>query len=125
MEKRHLVIIVRKKQVLMPSGGYCSCYDTVFAGCFAEPADVHGVLLLSLLHGGQSLYWAAQVHKHSTWAATLAISKTAHLHIMVCSICRVHEINSLLAPFDYTTQPSWQNPKFLGEWRCRKRMMKD
>lgn len=30
---------------------------------------------------------------------------------------RVHEINSLLAPFDYTTQPSWQNPKYLGEWR--------
>lgn len=31
-------------------------------------------------------------------------------------VSRVHEINSLLAPFDYTTQPSWQNPKYLGEW---------
>lgn len=84
---------------------------------------MHGVLLLSLLHGGQSLHWATQVHKHSGWAVTLAILKTTRLHIMVCCICRVHEINSLLAPFDYTTQPSWQNPKFLGEWRCRKRMM--
>ncbi|PWA27517.1 hypothetical protein CCH79_00000104, partial [Gambusia affinis] len=26
---------------------------------------------------------------------------------------KVHEINSLLTPFDYTTQPSWQNPKYL------------
>ena len=32
-------------------------------------------------------------------------------------VSRVHEINSLLAPFDYTTQPSWQNPKYLGEWQ--------
>ncbi|XP_061757229.1 transmembrane protein 244 isoform X2 [Nerophis ophidion] len=39
------------------------------------------------------------------------------LYYTVVSLCigllRVHEINSLLAPFDYTTQPSWQNPKYL------------
>ncbi|XP_074471717.1 putative transmembrane protein 244 isoform X2 [Sebastes fasciatus] len=39
------------------------------------------------------------------------------LYYIVVSVCigllRVHEINSLLAPFDYTTQPSWQNPKYL------------
>ncbi|KAM8832190.1 putative transmembrane protein 244 isoform 1-T6 [Spinachia spinachia] len=39
------------------------------------------------------------------------------LYYVVVSLCvgllRVHEINSLLAPFDYTTQPSWQNPKYL------------
>ncbi|KAF0023292.1 hypothetical protein F2P81_023922 [Scophthalmus maximus] len=39
------------------------------------------------------------------------------LYYIVVSLCigllRVHEINSLLAPFDYTTQPSWQNPKYL------------
>ncbi|XP_061668758.1 transmembrane protein 244 [Syngnathoides biaculeatus] len=39
------------------------------------------------------------------------------LYYLVVSLCigllRVHEINSLLAPFDYTTQPSWQNPKYL------------
>lgn len=33
-----------------------------FAGGSAEPADVHGVLLLPLLHGGQSLHRAAQVN---------------------------------------------------------------
>ncbi|XP_032441730.1 putative transmembrane protein 244 isoform X2 [Xiphophorus hellerii] len=40
------------------------------------------------------------------------------LYYIVVSLCiglfRVHEINSLLTPFDYTTQPSWQNPKYLG-----------
>ncbi|TKS76028.1 Transmembrane protein 244 [Collichthys lucidus] len=39
------------------------------------------------------------------------------LYYIVVSACigllRVHEINSLLTPFDYTTQPSWQNPKYL------------
>ncbi|XP_036941737.1 transmembrane protein 244 isoform X8 [Acanthopagrus latus] len=39
------------------------------------------------------------------------------LYYIAVSLCigllRVHEINSLLAPFDYTTQPSWQNPKYL------------
>ncbi|XP_008298047.1 putative transmembrane protein 244 [Stegastes partitus] len=39
------------------------------------------------------------------------------LYYIVVSVCigllRVPEINSLLAPFDYTTQPSWQNPKYL------------
>nr|XP_020459259.1 transmembrane protein 244 isoform X1 [Monopterus albus] len=39
------------------------------------------------------------------------------LYYIMVSLCigllRVHEINSLLAPFDYTTQPSWQNPKYL------------
>eukprot|EP00064_Thunnus_orientalis_P019389 superscaffoldBa00004832_g19507 len=39
------------------------------------------------------------------------------LYYIVVSVCigllRVHEINSLLTPFDYTTQPSWQNPKYL------------
>ncbi|XP_049445256.1 transmembrane protein 244 isoform X3 [Epinephelus fuscoguttatus] len=43
------------------------------------------------------------------------------LYYIVVSVCigllRVHEINSLLAPFDYTTQPSWQNPKYL-EFTC-------
>ncbi|KAF7657687.1 hypothetical protein LDENG_00023320 [Lucifuga dentata] len=38
------------------------------------------------------------------------------LYYIVVSLCigllRVHEINSL-TPFDYTTQPSWQNPKYL------------
>lgn len=33
-------------------------------GCSSESVDVHGELLLPLLHGGQSLHWAAQVHKH-------------------------------------------------------------
>lgn len=36
-----------------------------FAGGSAEPADVHGVLLLPLLHGGQSLHRAAQVNTHT------------------------------------------------------------
>lgn len=31
-------------------------------GCSSESVDVHGELLLPLLHGGQSLHWAAQVH---------------------------------------------------------------
>ncbi|XP_042075036.1 transmembrane protein 244 isoform X2 [Haplochromis burtoni] len=39
------------------------------------------------------------------------------LYYIAVSLCigllRVHEINSLLAPFDYTAQPSWQNPKYL------------
>ncbi|XP_032399568.1 putative transmembrane protein 244 isoform X2 [Etheostoma spectabile] len=39
------------------------------------------------------------------------------LYYIVVSLCiallRVHEINSLLTPFDYTAQPSWQNPKYL------------
>ncbi|XP_056120859.1 transmembrane protein 244 [Rhinichthys klamathensis goyatoka] len=39
------------------------------------------------------------------------------LYYIVVSLCigilRVDEVDSLLAPFDYTTQPSWQNPKYL------------
>ncbi|XP_035851182.1 transmembrane protein 244 [Sander lucioperca] len=39
------------------------------------------------------------------------------LYYLVVGLCiallRVHEINSFLTPFDYTTQPSWQNPKYL------------
>ncbi|XP_067098413.1 transmembrane protein 244 [Osmerus mordax] len=39
------------------------------------------------------------------------------LYYVTVSLCigllRVHEVDSLLAPFDYTTQPSWQSPKYL------------
>ncbi|KTG03223.1 hypothetical protein cypCar_00025739, partial [Cyprinus carpio] len=39
------------------------------------------------------------------------------LYYIVVSLCigilRVEEVDSLLAPFDYTTQPSWQSPKYL------------
>ncbi|KAK6295150.1 hypothetical protein J4Q44_G00343760 [Coregonus suidteri] len=39
------------------------------------------------------------------------------VYYIVVSLCigilRVHEVDSLLAPFDYTTQPSWQSPKYL------------
>lgn len=35
------------------------------SGCSAESVDVHGVLLLSLLHRGQSLHWTAQVNSDS------------------------------------------------------------
>lgn len=30
-------------------------------------------------------------------------------------VIRVDEVDSLLAPFDYTTQPSWHSPKYLGK----------
>ncbi|KAG7461009.1 hypothetical protein MATL_G00205090 [Megalops atlanticus] len=29
------------------------------------------------------------------------------------SATRANDVDTLLAPFDYTTQPSWQNPKYL------------
>ncbi|XP_016295282.1 putative transmembrane protein 244 [Sinocyclocheilus anshuiensis] len=39
------------------------------------------------------------------------------LYYIVVNLCigilRVEEVDSLLAPFDYTTQPSWQSPKYL------------
>ncbi|XP_028858411.1 putative transmembrane protein 244 isoform X2 [Denticeps clupeoides] len=39
------------------------------------------------------------------------------IYFIVVSLCigvlRVEEVDSLLAPFDYTTQPSWQNKKYL------------
>uniref|UniRef100_A0A671QEW1 Uncharacterized protein n=1 Tax=Sinocyclocheilus anshuiensis TaxID=1608454 RepID=A0A671QEW1_9TELE len=39
------------------------------------------------------------------------------LYYLVVSLCigilRVEEVDSLLAPFDYTTQQSWQSPKYL------------
>ncbi|XP_037393286.1 transmembrane protein 244 isoform X2 [Pygocentrus nattereri] len=39
------------------------------------------------------------------------------LYYIVVSLCigilKVEEVDSLLAPFDYTTQPSWHNPKYL------------
>ncbi|KAL7889052.1 hypothetical protein AOLI_G00040260 [Acnodon oligacanthus] len=39
------------------------------------------------------------------------------LYYVVVSLCigilKVEEVDSLLAPFDYTTQPSWHNPKYL------------
>uniref|UniRef100_A0A3P8YVW2 Transmembrane protein 244 n=2 Tax=Esox lucius TaxID=8010 RepID=A0A3P8YVW2_ESOLU len=39
------------------------------------------------------------------------------IYYIVVSVCigvlRVHEVDSLLAPFDYRTQPSWQSPKYL------------
>ncbi|MBN3303649.1 TM244 protein, partial [Amia calva] len=35
-----------------------------------------------------------------------------NLHYL-CIYFRVEEIDSLLAPFDYNTKPSWTNPKYL------------
>ncbi|XP_049334817.1 transmembrane protein 244 isoform X2 [Astyanax mexicanus] len=39
------------------------------------------------------------------------------LYYIVVSLCigilKVEEVDSLLAPFDYTTQPSWHSPKYL------------
>lgn len=40
-------------------------------------------------------------------ASVLRIYTRTHTHLL--------SLDSLLAPFDYTTQPSWQNPKYLGE----------
>ncbi|TRY59134.1 hypothetical protein DNTS_032391 [Danionella cerebrum] len=40
------------------------------------------------------------------------------LYYIVLSLCigifRVEEVDSLLAPFDYTTPPSWHSPKYLA-----------
>ncbi|KAM9778120.1 transmembrane protein 244 isoform X3 [Syngnathus typhle] len=45
---------------------------------------------------------------------TLCFYSLYYVAVSLCvGLLRVHEINSLLAPFDYTTQPSWQNPKYL------------
>ncbi|XP_035279110.1 transmembrane protein 244 isoform X2 [Anguilla rostrata] len=39
------------------------------------------------------------------------------VYYIIVSLCigvlRVNDVDTLLAPFDYTTQPSWQNPKYL------------
>ncbi|XP_063078644.1 transmembrane protein 244 [Engraulis encrasicolus] len=39
------------------------------------------------------------------------------LYYVTVSLCigilRVHEVDSMLAPFDYITQPSWKDPKYL------------
>lgn len=40
---------------------------SVSAGRPPESVDVHGLLLLSLLHSGQSLHWTAQVHSRKNY----------------------------------------------------------
>uniref|UniRef100_A0A8C1SR43 Rho GTPase activating protein 18 n=1 Tax=Cyprinus carpio TaxID=7962 RepID=A0A8C1SR43_CYPCA len=58
---------------------------------------------------------------HDTWAVLqnllMCMLCFYSLYYIVVSLCigilRVEEVDSLLAPFDYTTQPSWQSPKYL------------
>ncbi|XP_060769648.1 transmembrane protein 244 isoform X2 [Neoarius graeffei] len=59
----------------------------------SEPVHVFGVFLLALLHRCQF------VHRHPEC-------------VFVCCI-RVDEADSLLAPFNYKIQPSWNSPKYL------------
>lgn len=113
-----------KSELFIPISSF-----SVSSGRPAESVDVHGVLLLSLLRRGQSLHRTAQVHKLQLivkpWPfapkrkyISNRMNKNQSgfcMFTISCCVSRVHEINSLLAPFDYTTQPSWQSPKYLGE----------
>ncbi|XP_057209601.1 transmembrane protein 244 isoform X1 [Triplophysa rosa] len=66
---------------------------------------------------------------HDTWVNTCSALHAVLQNLSMCMLCfyslyyivvslcigilRVDEVDSLLAPFDYTTQPSWQSPKYL------------
>ncbi|XP_036941739.1 transmembrane protein 244 isoform X10 [Acanthopagrus latus] len=74
--------------------------------------------------GFPSMHWSSTLlcdvcHKTEVVLQNLLMCMVCFysLYYIAVSLCigllRVHEINSLLAPFDYTTQPSWQNPKYL------------
>ncbi|KAM6964874.1 putative transmembrane protein 244 [Aplochiton taeniatus] len=48
------------------------------------------------------------------WMCMVVFYSFYYIAVSLCiGVLRVHEVDSLLAPFDYTTQPSWQSPKYL------------
>lgn len=127
MRKRHFLDNKReKKEVLITlAGHYCWCHHTLSLQVVLQNLLMCMVCFYSLYYMVVSLCIGLLRYENPLDGQRLAVLQTAHRHIVVCCVRRVHEINSLLAPFDYTTQPSWQNPKFLGEWRCRKRTTED
>uniref|UniRef100_A0A8C2AAX8 Transmembrane protein 244-like n=1 Tax=Cyprinus carpio TaxID=7962 RepID=A0A8C2AAX8_CYPCA len=51
-----------------------------------------------------------------SWFEELKAAMIQAVWVFMCclfAVIRVEEVDSLLAPFDYTTQPSWQSPKYL------------
>lgn len=66
----------------------------------AESVDVHGVLLLSLLHRGQSLHWTAQVHTHTH---LLGVCPVMLLLFIVCA----HLFHLIVSPGSMRSTACW------------------